>query len=133
MAFVNQRVPIEERNTEYNVIGWPNKVKIGMFWTADYEKNVKLFKFHTSRDFPNEPYFVLIWKGYIISVQLTKNRPGNNTIEWSNPRLILPEEIKGRKNEVLADLREAMKVFGFFGEPESFLKSTKKENTVILF
>ena len=130
MAFEIEWVPDEEENKEYVLPEW-GAVKHRMFWTIDHEKNIKLFKFYTPVDWPDQPYFAFIWKDHPIKVQLKKYLPGNNTVEWSLIQLCLPKVIANCREEVLADLREAMKTFKLFGV--LFLRHKEPKNIVIKF
>ena len=130
MAFEIERVPKDERGNEYILPGWSSTAHPGMFWTIDRERNIILFKFRTPVDWPDQPYFAFIWKDHPISVQLKKHLPGNNTVEWSLIELSLPKEIENCREEVLVDLREAMKTFGLFG---SLFFIDKPVNVVIKF
>lgn len=131
MAFEIERVPKDERGNEYVLPGWSSTAQPGMFWTIDRERNIILFKFRTPVDWPDQTYFAFIWKDHPISVLLEENLPGNNTVEWSLIGLSLPKEIANCREEVLADLREAMKTFKLFGV--LFLRHKEPKNVVIKF
>lgn len=130
MAFEIEWVPDEEENKEYVLPEWSSTAHPSMFWTVDHEKNIKLFEFYTPVDWPDQPYFAFIWKDHPISVQLKENLIGKNTVEWSLIELSLPKEIANCREEVLADLREAMKTFGLFG---SLFFIDKPVNVIIKF
>ena len=110
MAFINERIPKEER-CEY-VLSY-RKIKPRK-WTIDKEKNVKLFKYWTNIDNPREKYFGLIWHDYIIEVILHEETK-INTVFWSLESISIPIELKQCEKEIIEDLREAMKVYASDG------------------
>ena len=110
MAFINERISKEERQ-EYELSCRTVKPRK---WTIDKEKNVKLFEYWTNIDNPCEKYFGLIWHDYIIEVVLLKEIQ-ENTVFWSLKSIRIPVELKSNEQDIIEDLREAMKVYGSDG------------------
>ncbi len=130
MAYVNERIPKEERQ-EYELSCRTVKPRM---WTIDKEKNVKLFEYWTNIDNPCEKYFGLIWHDYIIEVVLIKEIK-ENTVYWSLGSISIPIELKQCEKEIVEDLREAMKVYGSDGTQFANGKSWSRieVETVICF
>lgn len=116
MAFVNEIVPKEERRKIYILPGGA-EAETGIQWTIEHEKNIKLFRYSISRDWPDEPYFALIWKDHPIKIQFYKKAIDSYVMEWSLMHIYIPDEIEDYREEILDDLRAAMKAYGFWGSP----------------
>lgn len=134
MAFKNIRIP-KESIKEYEVDG---EIIEPWFCTIDEEKNIILFDYGTVYEEPDEIYFALIWKNKIIKSKLHQKVVNKNTTIWELLAINIPKDIEVYRDEIIADLREAMKVYGFDGDAaylfnmdESLLNKTGK--TIINF
>ena len=111
MGYINERVPKEEvksyRISEY-------REEKPRFWTIDREKDIKFFRYWTNIDDPEESYYALVWGDMVIDVTLRKRVKGN-VVTWSFSGMIIPKESTLRREEVLAELKEILKVYGVFG------------------
>ena len=101
MAYKNIKIP-EENRKEYEVDG---EIKKPRFCTIDEDKDVILFGCWMVYEEPQEEIFALIWKEKIVKVHLRYEIENKNTTIWEFYR-----------EEIIADLREAMKVYGFDGD-----------------
>ncbi|EWM52206.1 hypothetical protein [Ruminococcus flavefaciens] len=143
MAFVNEILTPEQRNAfsrwdiKIPVLGLGHIIKLTEMlppfkWTADKDRKMYLISSSCDRDFPDEKLFVFIWncKSYI--VQLNQKFIDDYTVRWSIPERCLIDNAFPYCNEeaFLDDLRDALKVYGAFGD-ESDLN--KKSNTIIDF
>ena len=134
MAFKNIRIP-EDSRKEYEVDG---EIKKPRFCTIDKSKNVVLFMCGTVYEEPDEMYFALIWKEKVIKVHLYQKTKNKNITIWELLAINVPQDLEDYKDEIVADLRSAMKVYGFDGDvcylmdgDESCL--TKTDETIINF
>lgn len=85
-------------------------------WTINREKNCILFKYHTDRDNPAEEYFAFVYAGIVIAMVLDGSEfAGSGMVKWKIKQISLPEGLN--RDEVLAELREALAVYGCFGDP----------------
>lgn len=131
MAFQIERVSKDERKKEYVLPEWGGTVNPGMYWTVNDDRSVKLFRFHRPIEQSDQPYFALIWKDHPVKVQLKEHILQNDTVEWSLLQLCMPKSIVNLREEVLEDLRVAMKTFGLFGN--LFLQDKEPKNIIIKF
>lgn len=128
MAYVNERVPKEEARG-YMI---PNYKEIVPFsWTIDREKDIKLFDYWTNIDEPDEMYFALVWKEVIIKVILKQEFVGDYTVQWSLKSMSIPKGCYLSKEQVLLELREALKEYGAFGY--MIIKRTVKTEIICNF
>lgn len=134
MAFKNIKIP-KESIKEYEVDG---EIIEPWFCTIDEEKNIILFDYGTVYEEPDEIYFALIWENKIIKSKLHQKVVNKNTTIWELLAINIPKDIEIFREEIIADLREAMKVYGFNGDvaylfnmDESLLNKTGK--TIINF
>ena len=113
MGFVNSRLS-EDEMKEYDIPRY-GKVKFGG-GTIDREKGIRLF------DYANGPVrepsdlfdFVFDWDGCVIFVGL-KQKLENGIVSWSLDYIKIPENAKMERSEVIEELRQAMKVYGYEG------------------
>ena len=111
MAFVNDLLNDEEikeyKLSEYNII----KAGAG---TIDREKNLRLFyNGHPHEDMVKN-FFIFDWKGIIIRVTMNKILKKNSVL-WQLRAIDIPAGSGLGKNEVLEELRNAMRVYGYKG------------------
>ena len=108
MAYVIERIAKNERKG-YQILGYkeitPSK------WVIDKEKNIKLFKYWTNIDEPHEDYFALVYKELVYKVVLISDYIDGNTVRW---KAYYPLNLS---EELVQELREAMKVYKSFGSP----------------
>ena len=111
MGYINERVPKEEVKS-YRMSKYRETKPRS--WTIDREKNIKFWEYWTNIDDPEERDFALVWGDILIDLTLRK-RVKNNVVTWSFSGMIIPKESTLRKEEVLAELKEILKVYGVFG------------------
>ena len=115
MAYINEYVPKEERRTFD--LGYGRKKTPGK-WTIDKEKDYILFKDYTEIDEPINEHFAFVYKGRVITMVLDGSTfADHNTIIWKIAGITIPDDLS--REEVLMELREALKVYGCFGTPPS--------------
>lgn len=107
MAFFNERIPKEER-CEYIL---SHRTITPKSWTIDKDRNIKLFKYWSNIDDPNEKLFALIWHEYVIEIVMYQKMQGN-TVYWYLKGINIPKEINSVEQDILIDLRNAMKIYG---------------------
>ncbi len=143
MAFVNEKLTPEQRD-EFSswdiktpVLGLGHIIKITEMltpfkWTADKDRKMYLIASSRDRDFSDERVFIFIWNSKSYIVQLTQKFIDDYTVRWSIPERCLIDNAVPYCNEesFLDDLRDALKVYGAFGD-ESDLN--KKCNTIVDF
>lgn len=112
MAFVNEMIPQNERR-EFQISKYEKKTPY--FWTINREKNTILFKFETNRDEPAETEFGFVWKDAVFKVILIKETFMPNIVKWTIKNFYIPNEYKEKKEEILQELRDAMREYGFSG------------------
>ena len=132
MGFVNEFLTNEEKE---------ETVRTAMFgsyghrygptqWTADRERGIYLVQ---TRSGTEEDYirnksggpvyftcrFALSWKGHSIDIVLLETYPNNDALlRWELKEIQLSVELKQNKNEIINDLKDALIVFGFGGNPK---------------
>ena len=113
MAYINERVPKgEERIFD---LGYGRKKTPGK-WTIDKEKGYILFKDYTEIDEPVNEHFVFVYKNRVITMVLNGSEFADpDTIIWKITGIRIPDELS--REEVLSELREALKGYGCFGTP----------------
>ena len=108
MAYVIERIDKHERKG-YMVPGYkeisPSK------WVIDKEKDIKIFKYWTNIDEPHEEYFALVHKELVSKVVLISDYIDGNTVRW---KAYFPLDLS---EELVQELRDAMKVYKSFGSP----------------
>ena len=113
MAYINEFVPKEERRTFD--LGYGREKTPGI-WTIDKEKGYILFKDYTEIDDPVYEHFAFVYKNQVITMILDGSEFADpDTILWKLAGITIPDELS--KEEVLSELREALKGYGCFGSP----------------
>ena len=112
MAFKNIKIP-EENRKEYEVDG---DIKKPRFCTIDEDKDVILFGCWMVYEEPQEEIFALVWKEKIVKAHLRYEIENKNTTIWELLAINIPKDIEFYREAIIADLREAMKVYGFDGD-----------------
>ena len=143
MAFVNEKLTPEQRsefsswNIKAPLLGLGHVIKVTKMpppfkWTVDKDRKMYLIASSCDRDFSDEKIFVFIWNNKDYLVQFNQNFIDDYTVRWSIPKHCLIGNAFPYCNEesFLNDLREALKIYGAFGD-ESDLN--KKCNTIIDF
>lgn len=118
MAFVVEKVA-EQEIDKYGMREINQKYRAGdsgYHWVIDRERNIFLRRVTTGdRERPYLSYFTFSWKGTLIPIILEKHGEGvrggkgSTTWSWANGRI--PEQLMAQKDEILADLREALIAF----------------------
>lgn len=126
MGYVNEGILRTERKA-YKI---PNYKEITpSHWTIDKEKNIKLFDYWTNIDNPSEKYFAFLWEDTVIKITLLQYGR-DNTVTWSLRSIKIPNELMEKREEILSELREALRVYGVFGLN---LQTAKKADIEINF
>ena len=111
MAFVNDRLKDHEireyKISDYQII----RPGVG---TIDREKNLKLFCTGHPHEDMVENYFAFIWDERLIRVTMAKILTDNSVI-WRLKAIDISRNSDLDRNEVLQELRNAMKVYGLTG------------------
>jgi len=111
MAYVNEIIPEEEKRT-YMIPGY--KEITPSILTIDREKNIKLFKYWTNIDEPHEVSFAFVYQENVVKMVLIKHVK-ENTVTWNLKSIRIPDELLSQKQEVMDELRKALKTYGLFG------------------
>ena len=121
MPFINEYVSdqdiekyrLRELNERYR------QVSINISWTVDKEKDVYLRWVGYEPFESYRQYFSLYWKGTVIDLELRTEaegkRGGKGSNTWFFTTWKLPENLVVHRNEILADLREALAAYKDFG------------------
>ena len=129
MAYINERLPKEERIT-YD-LGY-GRTKTPKYVTIDRDKNFLLFHDYTEIDEPVNQHFVFVYKNQVITMVLDGSEFADpDTKIWKIRGIIIPDELS--KEEVLSELREALKVYGCFGTPPSMEYGNDYEKAITDF
>ena len=121
MAFVNAFMT-EEEKAEFEVKAIPNPgnklVTLKPYrWTIDREQDVFLVWGLQEREEPHDEYFLLGWKGTPINVKLREYWVSGAELGWELIRLELPAHLKDQRDEIIKCLKDALRVYGFNGNP----------------
>ena len=111
MAFVNDLLKDHEIR-EYKISDY-QIIQPGA-GTIDREKNLKLFYTGHPREDMEQNYFAFIWDERLIRVTMAKILTENSVI-WRLKAIDLSRKSDLDRNEVLQELRNAMKVYGLKG------------------
>ena len=129
MAYINEYVSKEERRTFDLGYGWKKTPKK---WTIDKEKGYILFKNYTEIDEPVNEHFAFVYKNKVITMVLDGSEFADpDTIIWKITGMNIPNELS--KEEVLSELREALKAYGCFGTPPSMEYGNHHEKAITDF
>ena len=132
MAFVNEKLT-EEQRAEFEARGIKNPTvnSIGilkpLYWTINHEDNMCLVHAGVYRDAWYEHYFVFFWKDEQHIISLFEETKSPNTVIWKKEKELSPY-IFSEKAPFVKDLKEALKVYKFWGEPEEM----KDDSNVII-
>lgn len=111
MAYVNERV-LEEEKRAYMIPEY--KEITPSYLTIDREKNTKLFKYWTNIDEPDEISFAFVYQEMVTDMVLIKDVE-ENMVTWNLKSIRIPDELLSQKQEVMEELRKALKTYGLFG------------------
>jgi len=111
MAYVNEMISEEEKRA-YMIPGY--KEITPSILTIDREKNTKLFKYWTNIDEPKEISFAFVYQELVTDMILVKSVE-KNTVTWSLKSIWMPNELLSQKQDVMEELRKALKTYGLFG------------------
>lgn len=136
MAFVNAYLTKEER-TEFKTKAIPsphNRFVIldPMQWTINREQDVFLVRGGQDREGPYDYYFLLGWKGAYISVELREYWVKGSPRTWELIRLELPEHLKNQQDAITQNLKDALTVWAFNGNPDEPFNQIN-QNTLVQF
>lgn len=122
MAYINERVPEEERRS-FLIPGYNKEHTVGR-WTIDKEKDYILFKYYTDKDNPVDEYFAFVYKGSVIDMILDGSEfVDSETRKWKIIRISIPEDLN--REEILSELREALITYGCHGSSIKSLSTGK--------
>ena len=130
MAYVNVSLPVGEGRV-FKLPPYGRERKVSVF-TIDEEKDTVLFKGVVDRDNPDDNPFYFYYKGKIIEMTLyVSKRIPPNTVVWSMRwGIVIPKEFD--REEVLSEIREAVKAYGCSGmckeDQELWKRKFKQEN-----
>lgn len=113
-GYVNEFVPEQEKRS------FPVPESVQRFtpekWTINREKNCILFKYQTDKENPADEYFIFVFEGRVIGMVLDGSEfVGAGTVKWKITQISIPEDLN--RDRVFTELREALAVYGCFGEP----------------
>jgi len=124
MTFVNEAIS-EEDVKKYYLETIDKRFIVGgtgsRMWTIDRQRNICLRNVTRGREeYKSESGWIFSWHGHPIYLELkvlsAGGKPGS--AGWSHKKLLaieLPEQLQGRRDEILADLKEALIVYKDFG------------------
>ena len=121
MAFINEYIPeadvkkygIEEINKKF-IVGGTNSDQ----WTIDRDRDIYLRCVARGREeFRHQSTWTLYWKGTLLTVELDMISAGGERggHGWSHYKLRfigIPPSLEGKRDEIIADLREALAAYG---------------------
>lgn len=114
MAFVNERVP-EQDIDKYGLRTINEKYLKGDFdyrWTIDRTRDIYLRWMTYDREDIGRNDFSFYWKGSLIPVRLYRQghgvRGGTGCTTWKFAGWWLPEELTLQRDQIIADLKEAL-------------------------
>ena len=128
MAFINEKLT-EEQREDFRAKGIkdPNIGSVRfiapLYQTIDREKDMCLVHAGVQRDACYEHYFVFFWKGKQHMISLIMDTEPN-TIIWKNEVELSPY-VFSADDPFVSDLKEALKVRKFWGEPEEMDDDSK--------
>ncbi len=122
MAFVNEYVS-EEDDKKYGLEEIDKRYRKGHHrpdWTIDRDRNIYLRWMRAGREeLWNHEYFTFYWKETLIEVELIQNgeniNGGKRQTVWTLDHMTLPVELKEKKQDIIADLKDALRVFKDIG------------------
>ncbi len=134
MAFVNEYVS-EDDDKKYDLEAIDKRyftahVPGYVTWTRDRERDIYLrFMRDGGEDGMWRQKFTFYWKEILMEVGLDHvggngERGGKGTVEWSLRYLSIPETLVASREQILADLREALSVYGGGGVYSSYTECT---------
>jgi len=123
MAFVNERIPDEDRKIlDAEVFSHPySKLKVIddiHFWTIDHVRRIFLLRFPIK--YPEAPHsFGLYIDNYLVRIDAYTTMEGdykNNkgVMNWTIEKIEIPAPLQPKREEVIATLKEAIAVRGGF-------------------
>lgn len=124
MTFVNEEIS-EEDVKKHDLEAVDKRFIVGgtrsRMWTIDRQRNIYLRNVTRGREeYRTESGWIFSWHGHPIYLELkllsAGGKPGS--AGWSRKKLIyieLPEQLQGRRDEILADLKDALVVYKDFG------------------
>lgn len=134
MAFVNEYVS-EDDDKKYGLEAIDKRYFKGhapgyVTWTRDHGRDIYLrFMRDGGEDGMWQQKFIFYWKGTLMEVGLdlikaTGERGGKGVVEWSLRYLSIPETLSASHEQILADLKEALSMYGGGGVYSSYTQCT---------
>ena len=122
MAFVNERIPEEEKEKfNFEVSTRPDGSKPTLFmWTIDRERNAYLvitsIKGGGADWGTKTTYFALMWNSHVVRFsgidKRSRDDTGNFILNWQIESLEIPSPISEQKEEIIVLVRDALDVMG---------------------
>lgn len=119
MAFINELIPAKDMakySNERINHRWNISIS-GADWTADRDRDIYLREVgQIPEEMGRHRYYTLHWKGVLIELELYKRGHdvigGEGWVEFDLLKIGIPAALEDMRNEILADLKEALSVFG---------------------
>lgn len=122
MGFVNEFISEDDyKRTGIKDIAKRFAGPITRSWTIDRERNIWLHMADRGREeYSADSTWLFYWRGktlvvWLTSISITKNESGVYVEHTRLRRIDIPEDIAGLRDEILADLKEALAVDGSDG------------------
>lgn len=141
MAFVNERIPDEEKEQFKDLSRWKNPVtgrQIEIYkWTIDRERDVFFIPLGGYGGRPGMPdYFVLSWHGAVIEIDGCGEASGNAekgvVVFWNIANVVIPRSLESKSTEVIELVKEAMEASGWVLDRD-FIKEVNFKIKRIIF
>lgn len=136
MAFVNEEVP-EQDIEQYGLRTVNKQFLVGDFayeWTIDRKRDIYLRWIRRDREAPAETDFSYYWRGALLKIRLKARgegvRGGKGSTTWSTVPglsgipLWLPLELESKREEIIVDLKDALRAFKDFGLDSAIAEHT---------
>jgi hypothetical protein len=119
MAFINELMPAEDmaKYSNESINHRWNISSSGADWTADRGRGIYLREVGQNiEEMGRHRYYTLYWKGVLIAITLYKQGHdvigGEGWVEYGLMKIDIPAALEAKRSEILADLKDALSVFG---------------------
>lgn len=115
MAFVNEYIPVDDIK-KYGIEEINRRFLKSNYkptWTVGRERNIYLRQVVSGREeFASQKDYTFYWEGVLIVVRLDEAgggvRGGKGWCHYKLLKLDLPEDLRGRRQDIINDLKEAL-------------------------